>query len=95
MPPVTPKVGHGGSKVTTPTVGSLKVAGGLQKIAGRSTETYTAYGATEIMYEECAMQANYSIPQAKNLDEEMPKTEDGEDLGVGEGWWYSGTSGTR
>jgi cytochrome b pre-mRNA-processing protein 3 len=88
-------VGHGGSKVTTPTVGSLKVVGGFQKIAGKSTETYTAYGATEIMYGECAIQADYSIPQAKNLDEEMPKTEDGEDLGVGEGWWYSGTFDTR
>jgi cytochrome b pre-mRNA-processing protein 3 len=85
-------VGHGGSKVTTPTPGSLKAAAELKKIAGISTETYTAYGATEIMYKECAIQSDYSIPQAKNQDEEMLKTEDGEDLGVGEGWWYSGTS---
>jgi cytochrome b pre-mRNA-processing protein 3 len=42
------------------------------------------------LYKECALQADYSIPQAGKDDQEMPKTEAGEDLGVGEGWWLTG-----
>jgi len=57
------------------------------------TETYTAYGITEILYKECALQADYRIPQAMDHDAEMPKTEDGEDLGVGGGWWHAGMNG--
>lgn len=65
----------------------MKAAAGLQKVTGKATETYTAYGATELLYKECARQADYSITQDPNSDEDMPKTEDGEDLGVGDGWW--------
>jgi cytochrome b pre-mRNA-processing protein 3 len=68
----------------------MKAAAALNKVAGRATETYTAYGATELLYKECALQADYSIPQAGKNDQEMLKTEAGEDLGVGEGWWLTG-----
>jgi cytochrome b pre-mRNA-processing protein 3 len=54
-------------------------------------QTYTAYGMTELLYKECALQADYSIPQAQDEDFEIPKAEDGEDLGVGGGWWHDGT----
>ncbi len=37
---------------------------------------------------ECARQADYTIPQAHEKDVEIPKTKDGEDLGVGTGWWF-------
>jgi cytochrome b pre-mRNA-processing protein 3 len=69
---------------------SLKAAQELKKVAPSSTETYTAYGATEVLYKECARQADYTIQRAKDEDEEPPKTKDGEDLGVGEGWWNNG-----
>lgn len=39
---------------------------------------------------ECAKQADYTIPQAEQRGTEIPKTKDGEDLGVGKGWWYEG-----
>jgi cytochrome b pre-mRNA-processing protein 3 len=52
--------------------------------------TYTAYGSTEILYKECAAKADYSIPQAKDEDADIPVTEDGEHLGVGESWWHTG-----
>ena len=39
---------------------------------------------------ECANQADYSIPQSEQRGAEIPKTEDGQDLGVGKGWWYEG-----
>ncbi|CAG8954102.1 hypothetical protein HYFRA_00009206 [Hymenoscyphus fraxineus] len=58
-----------------------------RKIGG-ITETYTAYGGTEEMYKECARHANYTIPKAADPEVEMPKTEYGEDLGVGGGWWH-------
>lgn len=86
IPPVTPERAEGGSKSAS----TAKAVQDLRKLTGRATETYTAYGATEILYKECALQADYSIPQAKDSEAEMPKTADGEDLGVGEGWWHTG-----
>lgn len=52
------------------------------------TETYIAYGVCERLLKECARQADYTIPQAKEKNVEIPKTKDGEDLGVGTGWWF-------
>ena len=52
------------------------------------TETYIAYGSCEKLVKESARQAAYTIPQAKEKDFSIPKTKEGEDLGVGEGWWY-------
>ena len=52
------------------------------------TETYVAYGVTEKLIKECGRQAAYSIPQRNEKDASIPKTKDGEDLGVGSGWWY-------
>lgn len=67
------------------------IAQQLRKRAGVTTETYVAYGACEKLVKECARQADYKIarPEKKNVD--IPKTKDGEDLGKGDGWWYSST----
>lgn len=54
-------------------------------------DTYASYGATEILYQECANQAPYSIPKVKE-GEEITALDDGTQLGVGVGWWYSGIS---
>lgn len=53
-----------------------------------------AYGATKKLFEVCGAQAEYTVPQAFEKDAEIPKTAAGEDLGVGEGWWYNGLSPT-
>ncbi|KAL4889115.1 ubiquinol-cytochrome C chaperone-domain-containing protein [Aspergillus ambiguus] len=55
---------------------------------GSSAETYVAYGMTQKLFEACSSQAEYSIPQVSQKGAQVPKTEAGEDLGVGEGWWY-------
>ncbi|KAJ5617477.1 hypothetical protein N7537_002591 [Penicillium hordei] len=55
---------------------------------GNAAETYVAYGMTQKLFEACSSQADYKIPQASQKGAEVPKTEAGEDLGVGEGWWY-------
>ena len=49
-----------------------------------------AFGATEGLYKECARVGHYSIPQAGVKGQKVPKTAEGEDLGVGKGWWYDG-----
>ncbi|KAK9568199.1 hypothetical protein V6Z88_002514 [Aspergillus fumigatus] len=55
---------------------------------GTAAETYVAYGMTQKLFEVCSSQADYSIPQLSQKGAQVPKTEAGEDLGVGEGWWY-------
>ncbi|KAJ8068227.1 hypothetical protein OCU04_003795 [Sclerotinia nivalis] len=87
IPPVTPPVA--GDKADHTTHTSQTLAREFQKVSGRGlTGTYTAYGATEELYKTCGAQADYSIPQASDPEAEMPKTEEGEDLGVGNGWWH-------
>ncbi|EYE97312.1 uncharacterized protein EURHEDRAFT_410372 [Aspergillus ruber CBS 135680] len=55
---------------------------------GTTAETYVAYGLTQKLFEACSRQADYRIPQVSQKGAQTPKTEEGEDLGVGEGWWY-------
>ncbi|KAH7348700.1 ubiquinol-cytochrome C chaperone-domain-containing protein [Rhexocercosporidium sp. MPI-PUGE-AT-0058] len=90
IPLVTPVRAEGESKIKkSPISVSMKAVTGIQKVTGKATETYTAYGATEMLYRECAQQADYSITQVPDSEVETPKTGDGEDLGIGEGWWLS------
>ncbi|CAG8399255.1 unnamed protein product [Penicillium salamii] len=56
---------------------------------GNAAETYVAYGMTQKLFESCSTQADYKILQASQKGVEVPKTEAGEDLGVGESWWYT------
>ena len=67
---------------------SLSIAKELHKRASSVTETYVAYGVCEALVKECARQADYAIPQAEEKDVDVPKTKEGEDLGVGTGWWF-------
>ena len=60
----------------------------LRKALPAATETYVAYGACEVLVKECARQADYEVPERKQKDTPISRTEDGQDLGVGKGWWY-------
>ena len=73
-----------------PDTATQSIAKELRKRASSVTETYVAYGVCENLVKECARQADYTIPQAHEKDVPVPKTKDGEDLGVGKGWWYEG-----
>lgn len=66
------------------------LAARVRKLASATTETYIAYGACDVLVKECARQADYTIPQALEKKCVIPKTKDGEDLGVGSGRWYEG-----
>jgi cytochrome b pre-mRNA-processing protein 3 len=41
------------------------------------------------MYKECDRQAIYAMPILED-DADVPQTEEGEDLGIGETWWHTG-----
>ncbi|EED21776.1 conserved hypothetical protein [Talaromyces stipitatus ATCC 10500] len=72
---------------STPTASS----GILKSLASRrggAAETYVSYGFTQKLYEACSSQADYEIPQLAQKGVEIPKTAEGEELGVGEGLWY-------
>ena len=84
----TPNAGRGHSFVRST---ADKVAQKIRKTAPVTTETYIAYGACENLVKECARQADYTISQEGRKDRgEIPKSKNGEDLGVGQGWWYEG-----
>ena len=65
-----------------------RLARKLRDTAPVMTETYVAYSATDKLLKECARLADYSIPQSEDRDLVVPKTKEGEDMGVGQGWWY-------
>ncbi|KAI9777069.1 MAG: Protein cbp3, mitochondrial [Candelina submexicana] len=67
---------------------AAKIARAVRKSAPGITETYIVYGVADDLLKECARQAEYSVPQAKEKGAETPKSKDGEDLGVGKGWWF-------
>jgi hypothetical protein len=69
---------------------SSQLASTIRRHAAGTTETYVAYGSTEILLEECAEQASYTLPNAADKSATIPKTPDGQDLGTGKGWWYEG-----
>ncbi|KAK2750677.1 Protein cbp3, mitochondrial [Myotisia sp. PD_48] len=54
----------------------------------RSAEPYIAYGFTKKLFDACAIQANYTIPEKLKIANQIPKTPEGEDIGEGSGWWY-------
>jgi cytochrome b pre-mRNA-processing protein 3 len=47
---------------------------------------------TQKLFEACNIQGDYKIPQLQGKGAEIPKTGDGEHIGVGESWWYEGLS---
>ena len=67
------------------------IAKSIRETMPAATETYIAYGACEKLVQECTRQAEYHIPQATQKGVEIPRTKEGTELGVGEGWWYQST----
>ncbi|KAL3259529.1 hypothetical protein ABHI18_005323 [Aspergillus niger] len=67
---------------------SSQLARAIGPRPGTAAETYVAYGMTQKLFEACSKQADYKIPQLSQKGAQVPKTSAGEDLGVGEGWWY-------
>ncbi|KAI1002173.1 hypothetical protein K3495_g6030 [Podosphaera aphanis] len=62
----------------------------IQKALGGSSSTYSVYGIAEILFKMCAVHAAYKTPHI-DTDDEIPTTEDGEEVGVtdGEARWHA------
>lgn len=60
-------------------------------LPSKAVQPYQIFGATESIYKACAAPANYKISPELRKKEEVPLTEDGEELGVGGGVWHDGT----
>lgn len=54
------------------------------------TQPYAIFGATESIYKACSAPAAYKISEELRKKEEVPTTEDGEELGIGGGVWHDG-----
>lgn len=48
-----------------------------------------SYGLTQTLFEACSEQADYTIPKPGKGQSEVRKTKEGEDVGIGEGSWYT------
>lgn len=60
-------------------------------LPSKAVQPYQIFGATESIYKACAAPATYKILPDLRKKEEVPLTEDGEELGVGGGVWHDGT----
>lgn len=56
----------------------------------KATQPYAIYGATEAIYKACSAPAKYTISEELRKKENVPMTEDGEEIGVGGGVWHKG-----
>ncbi|KAK7742091.1 Mitochondrial beta-keto-acyl synthase [Cytospora paraplurivora] len=64
----------------------LNIASNL--LPAKAVQPYQIYGATESIYKACSTSAAYKISEELRKKEEVPLTEDGEELGVGGGVWH-------
>ena len=78
-------------EIVLPESGTAKLAQELRQRAPALTETYIAYGVCEGLVKECSRVADYTIPQSSEKDGQIPRNDKGEDVGVGQGWWYERT----
>ena len=59
-------------------------------LPSKAVQPYQIYGATESIYKACSAPANYKISPELRKKEEVPMTEDGEEIGIGGGVWHDG-----
>lgn len=86
-----PEESHPYKQTESPTAG-MRLAETLQQRSPNATSGYVAYGATSQLFKECLRQVNYKVPQARQRGAEIPKSESGEDVGEGIGWWFESKS---
>ena len=56
----------------------------------RTIEPYGIFGATRRMYQKCTAQGAYKISEEARRNEDVPTTDDGEEIGSGTTIWHSG-----
>ena len=56
----------------------------------KQAEPYRVIHATDAIYKACSKEASYRIDPVAIKADTIPKTEDGEHIGVGGGIWHDG-----
>lgn len=66
-------------------------------LPNKAIQPYQIFGATESFYKACAAPVAYKISPELRKKEEVPLTDDGEEVGIGGGVWHNGkiTRGAR
>ncbi|KAI1878186.1 uncharacterized protein JN550_000368 [Neoarthrinium moseri] len=64
----------------------LRKLGGL--LVSSTSQPYQVHAATETIYKTCAREANYTISETDKRNGTVPKTEEGEEIGVGNTTWH-------
>lgn len=57
-----------------------------------ATQPYAIFGATEAIFKACSAPAKYEISENLRKTEDVPMTEDGEEIGLGGGVWHQGST---
>lgn len=69
-------------------LGRILVAVLSNLLPNKAIQPYQIFGATESIYKACAAPVAYKISPELRKKEEVPMTEDGEEIGVGGGVWH-------
>jgi hypothetical protein len=72
-------------------LGRILVAVLSNLLPNKAIQPYQIFGATESIYKACAAPVAYKISPELRKKEEVPMTEDGEEIGIGGGVWHDGT----
>ncbi|KAI1338045.1 hypothetical protein F5Y15DRAFT_141510 [Xylariaceae sp. FL0016] len=77
---------------STPSRAGLKDT--VARLFAKGAEPYRVVAATSDIYKACAREAAYTIDPIAIKADTIPKTEEGEHIGKGEGMWHQGTTST-
>lgn len=74
--------------------GFAKVLTGIASavLPRKAIQPYAIFGATEAIFKACSAPASYKISEELRKKEDVPMTEEGEEVGVGGGVWHDGSS---
>ncbi|ROW12185.1 hypothetical protein VMCG_00559 [Cytospora schulzeri] len=69
-------------------LGKILLAVASNLLPNKAVQPYQIFGATESIYKACAAPVAYKISPELRKKEDVPMTEDGEEIGVGGGVWH-------
>lgn len=73
-------------------LGKLLLGIATSILPAKTVQPYQIYGATESIYKACAAPVAYKISPELRKKEDVPMTDDGEEVGTGGGVWHDGMS---
>ncbi|KAF2718074.1 hypothetical protein K431DRAFT_288024 [Polychaeton citri CBS 116435] len=87
--PPPPKQEYTRDPPTTDTLSSLASTIRNSSALRSTTEPYVAYGGTETLLRACSATCSYTVPSLlEKPPRPAPRNAAGQEVGVGEGWWF-------